>query len=105
MEECGICCYEYGQGREAQALKGCVHVICASCLLQMVDKSGTVMCPYCRAISALPSDQLDRLCGGSEKGRSHTCWLKRFFHPAKRHQASRGQGHLLNRTTIRSLFT
>ncbi|OCT56148.1 E3 ubiquitin-protein ligase RNF182 [Xenopus laevis] len=92
MEECGICCYEYGPGREAFWLDGCVHVICASCLGHLVGKSGTIMCPYCRAFSALPSDQLYGLCGGSEKGRSHRSWIKRLFHPRKRHQASRGQG-------------
>ncbi|KAE8620397.1 hypothetical protein XENTR_v10010221 [Xenopus tropicalis] len=89
MEECGICCYEYGPGREPQPLDGCVHVICTLCLMELVGKRGAIMCPYCRAFSALPSDHLYGVCGGSKKGRSHRSWLKRLFHSTKRHQGSR----------------
>ncbi|XP_018109278.1 E3 ubiquitin-protein ligase RNF152 isoform X2 [Xenopus laevis] len=88
MEECGICFYEYGPGREAQALDGCVHVICASCLLQMVGKDSTVTCPFCRALCALPSDLLYGQRGGTDKVRSRRSWVKKLLQPTKRHQGN-----------------
>ncbi|XP_041443746.1 E3 ubiquitin-protein ligase RNF182-like [Xenopus laevis] len=94
MEECGICCYEYGPGREAHSLDGCVHVICASCLGHLVGKDGTVTCPFCRALCTLPSNLLHRLCGGIEKVPSRTSWVKKLLQPKKRHQGSRRAGDI-----------
>ncbi|KAE8620396.1 hypothetical protein XENTR_v10010220 [Xenopus tropicalis] len=90
IEECGICYLDFGTARKAQSLAACGHVMCSSCLQHLVAKDGTVTCPYCRAHSALPSDDEDGSSVGSEKGRSPRSWFKRLYKKSKR----RRQGSL-----------
>ncbi|KAG8441518.1 hypothetical protein GDO86_007038 [Hymenochirus boettgeri] len=81
--ECGICYLDYDVSREARSLTACGHVMCASCLLQLVGKGGAVTCPFCRARSKLPGDKED----GSEtsgKGRGPGKWLKRLYRKSRR---------------------
>ncbi|KAE8620398.1 hypothetical protein XENTR_v10010222 [Xenopus tropicalis] len=104
MEECGICVYQYGPGREAQALAGCVHMVCTSCLRHMAGTDGTVTCPYCRARCALPSNLRPPMCGRTEKGRSRRSWVKKLFQPTKRRQGTQRQGNIGNVAVICPFF-